>query len=520
MLWQAQHDAPLTALRSRAETFVLAADCLLLTYCSKPTRNEQPANRHHLPRRAIHSHLRKVITSISLLPLLPLIIISSTLQIATPPTFNTPAGTIIGWADGAVLRATSIRYARAARFRPPVPEPPATGPVWATASAPACPQLADPRVDQVMGDLFAALSFDEDCLRLSITLPADRRSDEVLPVIVWVHGGSYVSGAGDLAIYDPATWVAEQRVVFVAVTYRLGLFGFLGSGSTPPNLGLLDLLAALRWVQHNIAAFGGDPALVSLFGHSSGADAIAQLMLADGAANLFRRVILHSAPLGLTRNRSRMLRAMSQAVGALAPTASAAEVLARESAVTKAARWQGLKSGMPFGPQYGAAPLPPETDIEATWAAVAPHIDVLIGATAEETRFFAVIDPTFNWLQRLPVAGSRLVRLLINITSRRIYLAPAQAFAEQQARAGGRAWRFLLTYQPPNSPFGAAHVVDLPLLLGTRASWAATPLLGKADWEEFDATGRQVRQLWADFARTGALPHQVVIPGVLEVKKV
>lgn len=63
-------------------------------------------------------------------------------------------------------------------------------------------------------------------------------------------------------------------------------------------------------------------------------------------------------------------------------------------------------------------------------------------------------------------------------------------------------------------------MVDLPLLLGTRASWAATPLLGKADWEEFDATGRQVRQLWADFARTGALPHQVVIPGVLEVKKV
>ena len=418
-----------------------------------------------------------------------------------------------------MLRATGIRYARAARFYPPEPEPPATEPIRATAPAPACPQLADPRVDQVMGDLFAALTFDEDCLRLSITLPADCRTDEALPIIVWVHGGSYVSGAGDLAIYDPATWVAEQRVVVVAVTYRLGLFGFLGSANIPPNLGLLDLLEALRWVQRNIAAFGGDPALVTLLGHSSGADAIAQLMLVPGAASLFRRAMLHSAPLGLTRNRQRMLQAMSRAVGPLPPTASTAEVLARESAVTKAARWQGLKSGMPFGPQYGAAPLPPETEIDRTWAAVAPGIDILIGATAEETRFFAIIDPTFNWLQRLPLVGRRLVRLFTSVTSRRIYLDPARAFAAHQARAGGRAWRFLLTYQPPGSPFGAAHVVDLPLLLGTRASWAATPLLGEADWEEFDDAGRQVRQLWADFARTGVLPERVVIPGVLEVEK-
>jgi para-nitrobenzyl esterase len=437
----------------------------------------------------------------------------------TAPRFDTPAGTIMGRADGPVVRAMGIRYARAMRFCPPEPEPPATEPILATAPAPACPQLADPRVDQVMGDLFAALSFDEDCLRLSITLPADRRADEILPIVVWVHGGSYVSGAGDLAIYDPATWVAEQRVVFVAVTYRLGLFGFLGTDSTPPNLGLLDLLEALRWVQRNIVPFGGDPALVTMFGHSSGADAIAQLMLVPGAASLFRRAMLHSAPLGLTRNRQRMLRAMSRAVGEIPPTASAAEVLARESAVIKAARWQGLKSGMPFGPQYGAAPLPPETDIDATWAAVAPHIDVLIGTTAEETRFFAVIDPTFNWLQRLPLAGSPLVRLLTSVTSRRIYLNPAQAFAAHQARAGGRAYRFLLTYQPPGSRFGAAHVVDLPLLLGNQASWAATPLLGEANWEEFNKAGRQVRQFWADFARTGSLPGQVVIPGVLELQK-
>ena len=370
-----------------------------------------------------------------------------------------------------------------------------------------------------MGDLFAALGFDEDCLRLSITLPADCRPDEQLPVIVWLHGGSYVSGAGDLAVYDPATWVTEQRVVFVAVTYRLGLFGFLGTAASPPNLGLLDLLEALRWVQRNIAAFGGDPQLVALLGHSSGGDAIAQLLLTPEATRLFRRVMLHSAPLGLTRNRSRMARAMAAAVGPLASTASAEEILAREAAATKAARWHGLKSGMPFGPQYGAAPLPPETEAEATWAAVAPHFDVLIGATAEETRFFVVIDPTFGQLARLPLLGGLLARQLVGFSSQRIYLGPARAFAARHAQAGGRAWRFVLTYQPPGSAFGAAHVVDLPLLLGTRATWAATPLLGTANWEEFDAAGRQVRQLWADFARTGTLPNRVEISGVLLVER-
>ena len=437
----------------------------------------------------------------------------------TAAPFHAPAGTIIGRADGPVVRATGIRYARAERFRPPVAEPTAAAPIQAITPAPACPQLADPRVDQVMGDLFAALRFDEDCLRLSITLPADMQPGESLPVVVWVHGGSYVSGAGDLAIYDPATWVAEQRLIFVAVTYRLGLFGFLGTADSPPNLGLLDLLEALRWVQRNIAAFGGDPALVSLLGHSSGADAIAQLMLVDKAPRLFRRVLLHSAPLGLTRGRSRMIRAMSAAVGPLAPTATTDEVLARERVVLKAARWQGLKSGMPFGPQYGAAPLPPEAEINTRWASVAPQIDVLIGATAEETRFFAVIDPTFNWLPRLPLAGRALVRLLTNTTSRRIYLDPARAFAAHQSRAGGRAWHFVMSYQPPGSAFGAAHVVDLPLLLGTRAGWAATPLLGTADWDEFNKAGRRMRQLWADFARTGQLPDRVEIPDMLEVVK-
>jgi len=155
-------------------------------------------------------------------------------------------------------------------------------------------------------------------------------------------------------------------------------------------------------------------------------------------------------------------------------------VLARERDVGHAARGFGLKSAMPFGLQYGAPPLPPEAPTEQAWAAVAPRVDVLIGATAEETRFFAVIDPTFGWLGRLPLLGAGISRLLVRFSSHLIYQGPARAFARRHARSGDRAYEFWVNYQPPSSPFGAAHVVDLPLLLSTWSSWAAIPLLGQA----------------------------------------
>ena len=92
----------------------------------------------------------------------------------------------------------------------------------------------------VIGDPISGLDQSEDCQNLSITLPADLAPDERLPVMVWIHGGSYVSGAGDSIQYDATSLVSEQRVVFVAVTYRLGLLGYLGGPSRPANLGLLD----------------------------------------------------------------------------------------------------------------------------------------------------------------------------------------------------------------------------------------------------------------------------------------
>ncbi|MBT9394918.1 carboxylesterase family protein [Hymenobacter sp. NST-14] len=433
---------------------------------------------------------------------------------------STPAGLLMGYRDGAVVRANGVRYARAERFEPPVDEPESARPIPATEPGPACPQAEDALLREALGPAMAGRTYHPDCLRLSVTAPADFAPDQGLPVLVWLHGGSYVSGAGDLPFYDPAPLVAEQRVVVVAVTYRLGIFGFLGRASTPANLGLLDLLSALRWVGRNSAAFGGDPACVTLLGHSSGADAAAHLMVAEGAAGLFRRVILHSAPLGLAPNRARMTRAMAAATESLLPTDSDAQVLLSQERASRAARWAGLKAGMPFGTQYGAFPLPSEAAVEAAWRAVAPHLDVLVGATEEELRFFAVIDPRIRSLERVPVLGPALVRGLVAAGSRRIYQEPARRFAARHAQAGGRAFLFNVVYRPPGSLFGAAHTIDLPLLFGTQSTWAAVPLLGDAPWPAVERAAREVRRLWAGFARTGTLPPAVELPGVLRLHRV
>ncbi|MEO7586959.1 MAG: carboxylesterase family protein, partial [Arachnia sp.] len=221
-----------------------------------------------------------------------------------------PAGNVTGWYDGAVMRATGIRYARAERHRAPEAEPEGDGDIDATHFSPRCPQRANPL--QTPESERREMGVDEHAQYLSITAPRDAVPGEGLPVMVWIHGGSYETGGGDETYSDPALLVEEQRVIVVAVTYRLGPLGFLGGDDRPANLGLLDQVEALRWVRRNIAAFGGDPDTITAFGQSAGADAVAHLMIADGAAGLFRRAILQSPPLGITLGRAAMAATMDR----------------------------------------------------------------------------------------------------------------------------------------------------------------------------------------------------------------
>lgn len=419
--------------------------------------------------------------------------------------FALEAGVVVGRVDGAVVRALGIPYATAARFAAPVEIMRYEAPIHAFHRAPVAPQLPSKLFDRLIGadDLGTA----EDCQRLSITAPADLGADERLPVLVWIHGGGYVAGAGDLAQYDPRALVAEQRVVVVAVSYRLGMLGFLGDGAAvPANLGLLDQLTALRWVRDNIAVFGGDPELITLFGQSAGADAIAQLIISDGAEGLFRRVIIQSAPLGVTADRTAMTEAMLTAVGELPRDAPVEEILALQPVAERAARRFGLPSRQPFGVQAGHPPLPAEADRDAAWRAAARRVEVLIGCTLEEAGVIAAVLPGLAAVFRWPVLGPAARRLITASLTRSMYDEPARQFAARHRTAGGRAYRYRLTWQPEDNGYGAAHLTDLPLLLGTREAWQGATLLGSADWADVDRRGRLVRGVWAEFARTGTVP--------------
>lgn len=439
---------------------------------------------------------------------------------STAPEFAPPCGPIRGWSDAGVTRATGIRYAAAARFTVPSPAPDWTEPYDATNWSPACPQVPSPMLDRIVGGL-GERRRDEDCLFLSVTTPADVDPADGLPVMVWIHGGSYTFFTGDVPIMDPAPLVREQRVVVVTVTYRLGLFGYLGDGGgRPGNLGLLDQIEALRWVQRNIAAFGGDPRNVTIFGQSAGGDAAAHLMATPGATDLFRRAVIQSAPLGIVTGREQMYAAMVEAAREVTPDTPTADVLAVQNRVAAAAKPFKLLAAMPFGCQYGVAPLPPEDQLEAAWDAVAPDIDVLIGHTSEEARLFVPGMPALATLRRIPVLGGLACRAIAALITKKAYATASAAFAARHARAGGRAYRYLITWSVPGNQFGAAHAIDLPLLFGDQEAWKDAELIAGVDWADLTADAQRVRDLWARFARGEELPDREEIPGVLRYERV
>src|SRR5579885_2308738 len=199
-------------------------------------------------------------------------------------TTATTSGLLRGTPDDGVLVFRGIPYARppvgALRFAPPQPPAPWNGVRDATTFGPPAMQGASPASP---GQSVAA-ACDEDCLTLNVWTPAADAGRR--PVLVWLHGGAFIIGAGSMPMYRGAALAARGDVVVVTVNYRLGLFGYLRGidvcGATLPstgNAGLLDQLAALAWVQDEIAAFGGDPENVTVIGQSAGAASISAMLV-------------------------------------------------------------------------------------------------------------------------------------------------------------------------------------------------------------------------------------------------
>ncbi|MGI9341531.1 MAG: carboxylesterase/lipase family protein [Gammaproteobacteria bacterium] len=235
----------------------------------------------------------------------PLLALAAFLVACTPsdPMVEIDTGKLRGVRVNGVTAFKGIPFAASTagenRWRPPRAAEPWNDVRAADAYAPFCPQFDSEMLWFELGDM------SEDCLALNVWAPQSA-TDARLPVMVWIHGGGYVQGSGNIArLNSPA--LARDGVVLVTVNYRLTLFGFFAhpamsaqqAGEPLANYGLMDIVAALEWVQRNIDRFGGDPDNVTIFGESAGAGLVNYLMVMPPATGLFHRAISQSSSVGL-----------------------------------------------------------------------------------------------------------------------------------------------------------------------------------------------------------------------------
>jgi para-nitrobenzyl esterase len=440
------------------------------------------------------------------------------------PVARTALGSLTGLEkDGAAL-FLGVPFAlpptAARRFRCAQPVPAWSGMRDATRHGPVAPQTAA-RLAAAMGDY--SRSQDEDCLTLTIATPAPDQKRR--PVMVWLHGGAFTTGAGSLDWYIGSHLARTGDIVVVGVNYRLGALGFLCHGDIADgNLGIEDQRVALRWVRENIAAFGGDPANVTLVGQSAGGGAIAALLLHPEARGLFARAILQSpmlpqppVPRAAAERRGDRYLAL---LGADPRTASVAQILDAQAAFTRA--WVG--DGAVWPP---FAPNVPEVMTAASFtdgiADASAGKAVLIGWTREEFGAFFGADPVTQALDadgastrvrmiagdrgaiepyRKP--GSRPVDWLADFLCDHVFALPSQRFGAALAARGGKVWSYRFDWAPPGTPFKACHCLDLPFVFGNwDTAWRGAPMLAGGDPAEMAALSRTMQRAWIDFIREG-----------------
>ena len=438
-----------------------------------------------------------------------------------------------------ITQFRGIIYATAERFRPPVPVTTRHGTRDARRDGPIAPQQPSRHLYTRAGAMAAQ---DEDCLSLSVATPAMPPNPNTAtpdpdfaarPVVVFIHGGGYATGAGSSDLYDPAIMCADSDLVVVKPNYRLGALGFLYfPGVAEGNMGLLDIVAALRWVQANITHFGGDPDNVTVIGHEAGAHALMCLLTMWDSQGLFHRAVLASCPTGVTpqsrdtgrRNAIQLCDAVGFKPEELTGLSSAQIIEAQSKVARGARRFADIE--MTFMPMF--EDLHDDADatkfIAATAKAAANRgIQVIIGTTREElhavlandslilppssmaiaNRFAEVTgSPDIITLYRHRRAGGSDYDLLGDLMTDHLFLFPSLAFADALTQAGGLAWVYQFDWAPRDNRLRACQGIDIACLFGNAANWSDTGILDGADPGEFSSIGSAMRAALGEFAHT------------------
>lgn len=400
---------------------------------------------------------------------------------------ETAHGAVRGRRTGKVTVFHGIPYAAAPvgklRFAPPAAPRSWTGTRDCRQPGPGAPQTTS-RLANTVGPMRFPQS--EDCLTLNVWTPGTRGSR---PVLVWLHGGGFTSGSASQEWYDGTQLASRGDIVVVTVNYRLGALGYLylaelaedlGAG----NFGLLDQLAALRWVRDHIATFGGDPHQVTLAGQSAGALSTMALMSTSDNRDLFQRAILQSTPAGVppatptaaTEVAEKFLRALETPAHGLR-TLPVARLLTAQDEVARA-HARPLRVDPPC--QLVATPDLVPADLLATSGAVPS----LISVTRDEASAFASHEDA---------------RLMTD-----------KIFHRDLPTLARNAYVCQLDWHPEGSPLGACHCMELPFMFDTLPAWQAAPMLTGGDPGQESALVEAIQPAWIAFIRTGNPNH----PGI------
>ncbi len=457
---------------------------------------------------------------------------------------ETSAGRIGGIVEGGVRRFYGVPYAAAPtgerRFLAPQPPEPWAGVREAIDPGPNAPHRTKPfpglDVTPLIGHGWVK---GDNYLTANILTPDDGLAGR--PVMVWIHGGGFVIGSKDCPVNDMSGF-ARDGIVCIAINYRLGIDGFLPIPGVPTNLGLRDMIAALRWVKVNAAAFGGDPTNVTVFGESAGAMAIADLVASPLAKGLFRRAIIQSGHAAMTREIGVMQRLVKKLAKMLRispdkagfSSVSAGEALDAVEKVSQPRARIDLRDAKGHEPVFGISrfvpvhgddvlPLQP---LEALRQGAGADVDVLIGTNSEEMNLYLVptgvrdkvggLLATFALSRAQPHArkvlkayglgtGKKPGQALTDAMNDLVFRWPARRFAEEHR---GRTHIYQFDWRSPafGGELGACHGLELPFVFDTLAT-ATGPegLCGMAPPQDL---ADRAHKIWVDFARDGSLPWQ------------
>jgi para-nitrobenzyl esterase len=441
------------------------------------------------------------------------------------PTARTATGWLKGTRQGTADAFLGVPYAAPPvgqlRFTAPHPAAAWHGVREAGKQGPACPQFQP-------GGVRDTQRTSEDCLYLDLYRPAATPPSAKLPVVLWVHGGGYAQGTG--VIYGGQTLATMTGSVVISINYRLGALGYLaldGLDAASPatksgNWGLLDQMAALKWVERNVAAFGGNPGNVTVAGQSAGGSAVCTLLASPQAAGLFDRAVVQSAFCGLGERPLPQAGSQGLAFAAQAgcpDSATRLTCLRAASATTLVAAFQTAGGS---GPTIGT-PVLPNGSAEAIRSGRWNRVPVVIGATAHEGKLFLSNTPDLSagdyrqWLTSSfgDRAGQVLVRYPLWAYPAPFY-AQAEALGDDLIYCGAERTADLLAsrtmvfryefddpdsptlygFQPPGVDMSSTHSAELAYLFDFTLGAAPVPPTSSR-------LAAQIKRYWGEFAEDG-----------------